>query len=217
MSLDKPLAQENLGLVHLCANRFKNRGIEYEELFSAGCVGLLKAVRAFDADRGVLFSTYAVPVILGEIKRLFRDGGAIKVSRGTKELSLRLARLREKYMMQNGSEPTVSQLAALAQASEESVIEALNVSAAPLSLTEENEDGTRQIDIPTEPPDEEIAERLSLRKVLSELEERDRKLIYLRYFKNLTQTQTAKVLGMTQVQVSRREKKILSGMKEKLS
>ncbi len=217
MSLDKPLAQENLGLVHLCANRFKNRGIEYEELFSAGCVGLLKAVRAFDADRGVLFSTYAVPVILGEIKRLFRDGGAIKVSRGTKELSLRLARLREKYMLQNGSEPTVSQLAALAQASEESVIEALNVSAAPLSLTEENEDGTRQIDIPTEPPDEEIAERLSLRKVLSELEEKDRKLIYLRYFKNLTQTQTAKVLGMTQVQVSRREKKILSGMKEKLS
>ena len=217
MSLDKPLAQENLGLVHLCANRFKNRGIEYEELFSAGCVGLLKAVRAFDADRGVLFSTYAVPVILGEIKRLFRDGGALKVSRGTKELSLRLARLREKYMLQNGSEPTVSQLAALAQASEESVIEALNVSAAPLSLTEENEDGTRQIDIPTEPPDEEIAERLSLRKVLSELEERDRKLIYLRYFKNLTQTQTAKVLGMTQVQVSRREKKILSGMKEKLS
>lgn len=217
MSLDKPLAQENLGLVHLCANRFKNRGIEYEELFSAGCVGLIKAVRAFDADRGVLFSTYAVPVILGEIKRLFRDGGAIKVSRGTKELSLRLARLREKFMLQNGSEPTVSQLAALAQASEESVIEALNVSAAPLSLTEENEDGTRQIDIPTEPPDEEIAERLSLRKVLSELEERDRKLIYLRYFKNLTQTQTAKVLGMTQVQVSRREKKILSGMKEKLS
>ncbi|MCR5478654.1 MAG: sigma-70 family RNA polymerase sigma factor [Ruminococcus sp.] len=217
MSLDKPLAQENLGLVHLCANRFKNRGIEYEELFSAGCVGLLKAVRAFDADRGVLFSTYAVPVILGEIKRLFRDGGAIKVSRGTKELSLRLARLREKFMLQNGSEPTVSQLAALAQASEESVIEALNVSAAPLSLTEENEDGTRQIDIPTEPPDEEIAERLSLRKVLSELEESDRKLIYLRYFKNLTQTQTAKVLGMTQVQVSRREKKILSGMKEKLS
>ena len=217
MSLDKPLAQKNLGLVHLCANRFKNRGIEYEELFSAGCVGLLKAVRAFDADRGVLFSTYAVPVILGEIKRLFRDGGAIKVSCGTKELSLRLARLREKYMLQNGSEPTVSQLAALAQASEESVIEALNVSAAPLSLTEENEDGTRQIDIPTEPPDEEIAERLSLRKVLSELEERDRKLIYLRYFKNLTQTQTAKVLGMTQVQVSRREKKILSGMKEKLS
>jgi len=217
MSLDKPLAQENLGLVHLCANRFKNRGIEYEELFSAGCVGLLKAVRAFDADRGVLFSTYAVPVILGEIKRLFRDGGTIKVSRGTKELSLRLARLREKFMLQNGSEPTVSQLAALAQASEESVIEALNVSAAPISLTEENEDGTRQIDIPTEPPDEEIAERLSLRKVLSELEERDRKLIYLRYFKNLTQTQTAKVLGMTQVQVSRREKKILSGMKEKLS
>lgn len=217
MKSDKPLAQDNLGLVHLCANRFKNRGIEYEELFSAGCIGLLKAVKAFDADRGVLFSTYAVPVILGEIKRLFRDGGTIKVSRSTKELSLRLARLREKYMLQNGSEPTVSQLAQIAQASEESVIEALNVSAAPMSLTEENEDGTRQIDIPTEAPDEEIAEKLSLRQALTALEERDKKLILLRYFKSLTQTQTAKVLGMTQVQVSRREKKILADMKEKLS
>ncbi|MBQ8121334.1 MAG: sigma-70 family RNA polymerase sigma factor [Ruminococcus sp.] len=217
MKSDKPLAQDNLGLVHLCANRFKNRGIEYEELFSAGCIGLLKAVKAFDADRGVLFSTYAVPVILGEIKRLFRDGGTIKVSRSTKELSLRLARLREKFMLEKGSEPTVSQLAQIAQASEESVIEALNVSAAPMSLTEENEDGTRQIDIPTEAPDEEIAEKLSLRQALTALEERDKKLILLRYFKSLTQTQTAKVLGMTQVQVSRREKKILADMKEKLS
>lgn len=217
MSLDKPLAQENLGLVHLCANRFRNRGIEYEELFSAGCIGLLKAVRAFDSGRGVLFSTYAVPVILGEIKRLFRDGGAIKVSRSTKELSLRLTRLRESFMLKHGSEPTVSQLAQLAQASEESVIEALTVTAAPVSLTGEGEDGTRQIDIPVEPPDEEIAEKLSLRQVLSSLDERDRQLIYLRYFKSLTQTQTAKVLGMTQVQVSRREKKILINMKERLS
>ena len=150
MNPQKPLAQDNLGLVHLCANRFKNRGIEYEELYSAGCIGLLKAVKAFDADRGVLFSTYAVPVILGEIKRLFRDGGAIKVSRSTKELSLRLTRLREQYMLKTGQEPTVSQLAELSQSDEESVIEALSVSAAPVSLTAENDDGTRQIDIPTE-------------------------------------------------------------------
>ncbi len=217
MNPQKPLAQDNLGLVHLCANRFKNRGIEYEELYSAGCIGLLKAVKAFDADRGVLFSTYAVPVILGEIKRLFRDGGAIKVSRSTKELSLRLTRLREQYMLKTGQEPTVSQLAELSQSDEESVIEALSVSAAPVSLTAENDDGTRQIDIPTEPPEEEITEKLSLRQALGVLDDKDKKLIYLRYFKSLTQTQTAKVLGMTQVQVSRREKKILSSLKDNLS
>lgn len=216
MSLSQPLAQENLGLVHLCANRFKNRGIEYEELYSAGCIGLLKAVKAFDPNRGVLFSTYAVPVILGEIKRLFRDGGTIKVSRSTKELSLKLARLREEHILRNGQEPTVSQLAQLAQESEESVIEALNVSAAPISLTQENEDGTRQVDIPVDAPDEEITEKLSLRQALSALDSSDRQLICLRYFKSLTQTQTAKVLGMTQVQVSRREKKILERLRGEL-
>lgn len=216
MSLSQPLAQENLGLVHLCANRFKNRGIEYEELYSAGCIGLLKAVKAFDPNRGVLFSTYAVPVILGEIKRLFRDGGTIKVSRSTKELSLKLARLREEHILKNGQEPTISQLAQLAQESEESVIEALNVSAAPISLTQENEDGTRQVDIPIDAPDEEITEKLSLRQALSALDSSDRQLICLRYFKSLTQTQTAKVLGMTQVQVSRREKKILERLRGEL-
>lgn len=217
MSLSQPLAQENLGLVHLCANRFKNRGIEYEELYSAGCIGLVKAAKAFDCERGVLFSTYAVPVILGEIKRLFRDGGTIKVSRSTKELSLKLTRLRQEHMLRSGQEPTVSELAQLAQASEESVIEALNVSAAPISLTQENEDGTREVDIPVDAPDEDITEKLSLRQALSGLESRDRQLIALRYFRSLTQTQTAKVLGMTQVQVSRREKKILERLKGELT
>ena len=167
MSARQPLAEENLGLVHLCANRFRNKGLEYEELYSAGCVGLLKAVKAFDADRGVVFSTYAVPVILGEIKRLFRDGGTIKVSRSVKELSLRLSRIRQDFALKYGGEPTVSQLAELSGADEESVALALNVSCAPMSLTEVGEDGTRQIDIPTEPPDEEITERLSLRQALS--------------------------------------------------
>jgi len=217
MSARQPLAEENLGLVHLCANRFRNKGLEYEELYSAGCVGLLKAVKAFDADRGVVFSTYAVPVILGEIKRLFRDGGTIKVSRSVKELSLRLSRIRQDFALKNGGEPTVSQLAELSGADEESVALALNVSCAPMSLTEVGEDGTRQIDIPTEPPDEEITERLSLRQALASLEDKDRQLIYLRYFKSLTQTQTARVLSMTQVQVSRREKKILGQLKNNLT
>ena len=216
MSTKQPLAEENLGLVHLCANRFRNRGIEYDELYSAGCVGLLKAVKTFDSGRGVVFSTYAVPVILGEIKRLFRDGGTIKVSRSIRELSLRLSRIRQDFALKNGCEPTLSQLVELSGADEESVTLALNVSCAPMSLTEENEDGTRQIDVPTDPPDEEITERLSLRQALGSLDDRDRQLICLRYYKNLTQTQTARVLSMTQVQVSRREKKILAALKNNL-
>ena len=93
--MNKPLPEENLGLVHLCANRFRGRGIEYDDLYSAGCIGLLKAAEAFDCERGVKFSTYAVPVILGEIKRLFRDGGTVKVSRSLKELSLKAVRVRD--------------------------------------------------------------------------------------------------------------------------
>lgn len=216
MAEPRPLAQDNLGLVHLCANRFKNRGIEYEELYSAGCIGLLKAVKAFDEKRGVMFSTYAVPVILGEIKRLFRDGGAVKVSRSVKELSLKVTRLREELMLKNGCEPTVSQLAQACGSDEESVVEALNVSLAPVSLTDSGDDKSRQIDIPVEPPDEDITEKLSLRQVLGELDPRDRQLICLRYYKSLTQTQTARVMDMTQVQVSRREKKILEAMRKSL-
>ena len=102
-----PLAEENLGLVHLCANRFRGRGVEYEELYSAGCVGLLKAVRAFDSSRGVQFSTYAVPVILGEIKRVFRDGGAIHVSRGLRERAMRLQKLQEVFEQTHGRTPTL--------------------------------------------------------------------------------------------------------------
>lgn len=214
--MNRPAAEENLGLVHLCAGRFKNRGVEYEELYSAGCIGLLKAIKAFDPQRGVLFSTYAVPVILGEIKRLFRDGGTVKVSRSTKELFLKITRIREQHSLKNGSELTLSQLAELCGESEEKVIQALNASAVPLSLTAENEDGTRQTDIPVDAPDEAITERLALKQALSGLEEKDKKLIYLRYFKDLTQTQTAKMLEMTQVQVSRREKKILSSIREQI-
>ena len=103
--------QENLGLVHLCASRFKGRGIEYDDLYSAGCIGLLKAYDGFDVERKVCFSTYAVPVILGEIKKLFRDGGTVKVSRSLKELSLKVSALRERLLKQTGREPTVSEMA----------------------------------------------------------------------------------------------------------
>lgn len=211
------LAENNLGLVHLCANRFRNKGIEYDDLYGAGCMGLIKASRAFDPERGVKFSTYAVPVILGEIKRLFRDGGTIKVSRSLKELSMHISRQRDRFILAEGREPTIEELSFLSGQPSEMVIEALNVSMPPLSLTESGEDSDGgQFDIPTESPDLSITDRLSLRQVMSELEPNDRRLIYLRYFENKTQVETAKILDMTQVQVSRREKKLLSHMRQEL-
>lgn len=216
--LKTPLAEENLGLVHLCANRFRGRGIEYDDLYGAGCIGLIKAAKAFDTDRGVKFSTYAVPVILGEIKRLFRDGGTIKVSRSTKELSMKITRLRERFMIKESREPTISELCELSGEDPEAVVEALNVAMPPMSLTgNDDEDGGGQIDVPVAAPDEEITDRLSLDQALCTLEPTDRQLIFLRYYQSKTQVQTAKALGMTQVQVSRREKKILAKMKEQLT
>jgi len=211
----QPVAEENLGLVHLCANRFRGRGIEYDDLYSAGCIGLLKAVKAFDCGRGVKFSTYAVPVILGEIKRLFRDGGAIRVSRSLKELSMQLQRLCEDFRQREMREPTIAELSKLSGESEADVSEALCVSQPLLSLTS-GDDDEGQTDIPTESPDESITDLLALRQIMAQLEPDDRALLELRYFKGLTQSKTAKALGMTQVQVSRREKKLLNYMREEL-
>ncbi len=205
--------EENLGLVHLCANRFRGRGIEYEDLYGAGCIGLIKAAKGFDEERGVRFSTYAVPVILGEIKRLFRDGGAIKVSRSTKELSMKVTRAREQFMLAQGREPTIAELSTIVGFDESAVVEALNVSLPPISLTETLDEAMGETDIPVDSPDIEISDLLSLKQVMNTLDAKDRQLIYLRYFSNKTQTETAKELAMTQVQVSRREKKLLLQMR----
>ncbi|MCM1329938.1 MAG: sigma-70 family RNA polymerase sigma factor [Ruminococcus sp.] len=211
------LAEDNLGLAHLCANRFRGRGIEYDDLYGAGCVGLVKAAAAFDSGRGVKFSTYAVPVILGEIKRLFRDGGMIKVSRSVRELGMKVTRARERFSLLHGREPTVGELAELTGANPEDVAEALAVNMPPLSLTSSSEDDEgAQIDVAEPAPDAGLVDILSLRQALSALDEKDRRLLYCRYFKDMTQTGTAEVLGMTQVQVSRREKKLLLLLRGKL-
>ncbi len=214
--MSKPLPEENLGLVHLCANRFRGRGIEYDDLFSAGCIGLLKAAEAFDTERGVKFSTYAVPVIFGEIKRLFRDGGAIKVSRSLKELSLKTLRAKEELSKKLGREPTLSELSEVLDVDEYAVAEALSVSQPPVSLTDNSEEGGGQIDVAMPSPEYEIGDTIALHQVMETMEDRDRQLIYLRYYKNMTQSAAAKILGMTQVQVSRREKKLLGFMREQL-
>lgn len=214
--MSKPLPEENLGLVHLCANRFRGRGIEYDDLYSAGCIGLLKAAEAFDCERGVKFSTYAVPVILGEIKRLFRDGGAVKVSRSLKELSLKTVRTREEMSKKLGREPTISELSRELDTDECAIAEALAVSMPPVSLTDSTDENGSQIDIAVPSPDTEIGDTLALRQVLELMEPKDRELIFLRYYKGQTQSAVAQRLGMTQVQVSRREKKLLAFMREQL-
>ena len=207
--------EENLGLVHACAKRFRSRGMEYDDLFQAGCMGLVKAADHFEPERGYQFSTYAVPVILGEMRRLFREGGTVKVGWALKELSLRAARETERFLEREGRTPAIGELAALLGIEVSEAAQAISAGQVPLSLTREEEEGG-QADIPVDAPEEKISERLALQQVLSTLEPHDRNLIIARYFKHRTQTETARQFGMTQVQVSRREKKILAQMREAL-
>ncbi len=216
MNARNEMVENNLGLVHSCANRFRGRGVEYDDLFQAGCVGLIKAADNFDESRGFSFSTYAVPVILGEIKRIFRDGGAIKIGRAIKEKSRTAVKRKEEIAVSLGREPTVGELAESLGIDVTETAMLLNASMPAMSLTA-GEDGDEQIDIPVESPENEISDFLALRQVLSTLEERDRKMIELRYYSGLTQAKTAQSLGMTQVQVSRREKAVLEIIRKKLT
>lgn len=204
---------KNLPLVHSLAHRFRGRGIEYEELYSAGCLGLVKAYDNFDSSRGLCFSTYAVPVILGEMKRLFRDGGAVKLSRSLKELSLRAGRVRDEIAAE-GREPRLSEIAQRLGVAPEEAAEAIAAGTPPVSLTAE--EGGESIDVPQDSGEEALIDRLALRQCIEELSEEERELVILRYFRGRTQTETAQLMGLTQVQVSRRERKILAAMREKL-
>ena len=208
---------QNTGLVHTCCHRFKGRGIEYEDLFQAGCVGLVKAVDHFEEDRGLCFSTYAVPVILGEIRRMFRDGGAVKVSRGIKELSLKITAEKERYLKKTGAEITVAQLSELLGASKEDIAEAICASQPTVSLTFTDENGDEsQLPLSDDAVEQSRFDRLVISDVLDRLEPRDKRLIELRYFGGKTQSETAKALEMTQVQVSRREKALLLQLRKLL-
>lgn len=204
--------ESNLGLVHSLANRFRGRGIEYEELYSAGCIGLVKAANNFEVERGLQFSTYAVPVIMGEIKRLFRDGGTVKVSRSLKERSMKVTALRDE-MIKKGDEPKLSEMARILGLDVYEVSEALGVSMPAISLTFDDE---KDFDIPVQSEESSITDKIALRELIKTLNDEDRKLIVMRYWQNRTQMEVAKILGMTQVQVSRREKKLLSRLREEL-
>ena len=203
----------NLPLVHKLANRFRGRGVEYEELYAAGCVGLVKAVDRFEPERGLCFSTYAVPVILGEIRRLFRDGGSVKISRSLKELSVKAARVRDQ-LSANG-EPRISDSAQALGGTPEEAAEALCAGIPPVSLDQGGEDG-EPLPVPSASGEDALIDRLALRQCLSELSGEDREILMLRYFRRKTQCETAQILGMTQVMVSRRERKLLKELREQL-
>ena len=216
MTRDETIEQ-NLGLVHACARKFCGRGIEYDDLYSAGTIGLIKAVDNFDPSLGFRFSTYAVPVILGEIKRLFRDGGIIKVSRSLKELSLRASKIADDYRKNHSDDIPISVLAKELQVDVYKASEALALTTPVISLTTDTDDGEKELDIPTVSIEDELLDKLTLSDLMTTLNESDRELIQLRYYKCKTQTEVAKKLNMTQVQVSRREKKLLLLMREKLT
>ena len=205
---------QNIGLVHACANRYRGRGVEYEDLFQAGCEGLVKACDRFDESRGLMFSTYAVPVILGEIRKLYREGGAVKVSRRLKELSMKAGRLQAQIEQQTGEVPTVSELSEQLCCDMQTLVEALCACSPVISLTRTDEDGDAQTDIGVDGGEEAINERMTLRNALESLGEYERGLIKYRFFGGKTQAQTAAILGTTQVQVSRKERKILSRLRE---
>ena len=186
-------------------------------MYQAGCMGLVKAIKGFDCSRGIMFSTYAVPVILGEIRRLFRDGGTVKVSRSIKELGLKANRCKEQLEKKLGREARISEIAEELEVSEDKVVEALNANLPTVSLTISDDDGGGQIDIPTEYLDEHLSDVLSLKQSISELSTVDRQIIYYRFYRELTQSKTAEKLSMTQVQISRKEKKILRELYSKLN
>lgn len=208
--------ESNLSMVHSICRRFTGKGIEYDDLFQAGSIGLIKAADAFDEERGFCFSTYAVPVIMGEIKRLFRDGGAVKVSRSIKELYLKVNREKQRLEQNLGREPTVSEIASSLSVSPEEVTEAICALQPTVSLTA-GEKGESQVDIPCgSRVEEELSNKLDISRAMTKLGEEERKIIYYRYYKYLTQNDTAKRLNMTQVQISRAEKKILMKLKSLL-
>ena len=203
------LVTDNLGLVHMCVKRFTGRGEEYEDLFQIGCVGLVKAADNFDPDLGNRFSTYAVPMILGEIRSSFRSGGLLQVSRSLRSLSSQVAKATEFMTDKLGRAPSLDELATELDISREKIAEAIAAALPMDSLNAENDEGKE-----SEIPDglnyiDKLTEKLSLRQSVEMLEEKDRRLIELRYCRAKTQKETAEILGSNQVQISRREKKIL--------
>lgn len=217
---EESLIKHNVGLISSIAKRFLNRGYEFEDLFQIGSIGLIKAINNFDPNFGVKFSTYAVPMIMGEIKRFIRDDGMIKVSRSTKDVAKKAKMLKERMTKEMGREPTVNEIAKEMNISSEDLVVAMDSALTPEYLYDviHQDDGSPVllIDKITEDDgaDSEITDRIAIKEVLDKLDAKARQIIILRFFKDKTQTEIAGMLGISQVQVSRIEKKVLAKMKD---
>lgn len=215
------LVKNNSGLVWNIVKRFTGRGIEAEDLYQIGTIGLIKAIKRFDIELEVQLSTYAVPYILGEIKRFIRDDGILKVSRQTKELAIKIKTMQRDYLNRKGEDISISELSKKLQVSKEEIAAAID-STNPVDSIYSNEntsdDNRMLIEKISTDKDEysELLNNITLKEIINKLDERERKIILLRFYKEQTQTQVGKILGITQVQVSRIEKKVLEKMKNKL-
>lgn len=215
------LIKTNSGLVWNIVKRFTGRGYEAEDLYQIGTIGLIKAIKRFDINLEVQLSTYAVPYILGEIKRFIRDDGTIKVSRQIKELAIKIKMLQKEYLNKKGEEISISQLAEKLEVTKEEIAAAIESSNPVDSIyaSEGTSDDQRTLVEKIANPKDEysyLLDKITLKEMINKLDERERKIILLRFYKEQTQSQVGKILGITQVQVSRIEKKVLEKMKTKL-
>ena len=211
------LVEKNMGLVYSIAGKFAGRGCDREDLVQLGAIGLIKAVKKFDISLGVQFSTYAVPMIIGEIKRFLRDDGAVKVSRSLKEAAAKGRRCQEVLLKELGRSPTISEISQLSGLSCDLILEAFEATVAPESLEAQTDDESSLslLGLLSGPDTEnEIVNRMFIDQSLSALSERERQIIAMRYFKGKTQSEIARVIGVSQVQISRLEKKALLKMRE---
>ena len=217
------LIDENNGLIWSIVKRFSGRGYELEDLYQIGTIGFIKSIKRFDTSFDVKLSTYAVPYILGEIKRFIRDDGTVKISRSMKELAMKIKDIQTRHMKEKGEEISIYEISRELKISKEEVAAALDSLNPVVSIYEDtysnDEGGINIIDKLGTNIDEaeQIANRISIRELVSNLEDREKQIILLRYYKNKTQTEVSKILGISQVQVSRIEKRILSSMKLKLA
>lgn len=221
MKAKEKIVNDNLALVWSLVYRFNNPMYEKEDLFQIGCVGLIKAINKFDISYDVTFSTYAVPIILGEIRRHFRDDGAIKVSRSLKELNQKITKVSDEYLINNQKEISINELSNYLNASKEDIILAMDCKYYPTSLNEviyEKDGSSITIEERIENKEEfSLHDKITLYDELSKLTIKEQKLIYLRYFKDLNQQQIAKYFNVSQVQISRMEKKILEKLKKQFN
>jgi len=219
------LLEDNNGLIWSIVRRFSGRGYEIEDLYQIGSIGFIKAIQRFDTSFEVRLSTYAVPYILGEIKRFIRDDGPIKVSRSIKELNVKILELQKEYFNKHGKEITLDEISKELKISKEEIMMALDSTRPVDSIesakyTDNKTDRTVSIleQISTGKDEQtEITNRLAIKKLINELNDKEKEIILLRYYKQKTQMQVSKILGITQVQVSRIERKVLDNMRRKLS